>query len=726
MAEQVMRGRVAPPIHSGSAAVRRKAASAVTPIKAPIDHEVIRSPGQPLDPDTRTFMESCFGEDFSEVRVHTDLNATRSAFSVNARAYTIGNHIVLGTGHYSPSKKLIAHELTHVIQQQEGRISLMRQKIPGEEPDSLKLSMDPSQMTDAALDREIIVLQRWLDRQTTGSEETDRLFRVLSEMKSEKDRRSFRSASGGSGSVTSLPVSSSAMLRLPRQTRSASVTTPDVPTRTLVDPQQTIRRLPAISVEEQFQFLFNQIGFINAPPGAPIVDPSGRGANVGPARAPGYQVYAAIQVVDPQGRQVFMGSGAYLGGGGLHGEEQALRDLRNHLPRDGSLRGGRLITTVTQDPCGPDRHNCAFKISALAEEFGLLEETYVPERDPVRPGGQPVRPPTATRGSQRTDRPAIRYRSLGQQTDSGSSSRKGEELRAEIGTPDMRGLAVGGPSPRGEAIGAGITLAFMGANFVLNLINDHIQEKRAREALSRIEPGLRAQRQQHPDLGILLVFYYSQYQAPEESLMRPGAVFGHVEFHTGRTQDEARQNWTAAPAIRQGFGPQIEASTQQVWIPPIVAPGVSAIRTPFPSIALGTFAEGRAILQDVEWGGITGFDDEDTSSLRLTPGQNPRFLILQVPPIVRFFNDGIRYDVNVPVEQRPTKLGAVVPVVNLDPVVPFSNVSAACIFPVDDATDEIFSSAKPTYDNRNQLGIYVNFGKVRWARPENIIIPSRI
>lgn len=66
-------------------------------------------------------MESRFGHDFSNVQVHTDRRAAESAQAVDARAYTVGSHIVFGPGRYAPEtdsgQRLIAHELTHVIQQ---------------------------------------------------------------------------------------------------------------------------------------------------------------------------------------------------------------------------------------------------------------------------------------------------------------------------------------------------------------------------------------------------------------------------------------------------------------------------------------------------------------------------------------------------------------------------------------------------------------------------------
>lgn len=87
----------------------------------PIVHDVLRSPGQQLDEPTRAFMEARFGHDFSQVRVHTDSQAARSAQAVDSLAYTVGREIVFAPGTYRPAsaegQRLIAHELVHVIQQ---------------------------------------------------------------------------------------------------------------------------------------------------------------------------------------------------------------------------------------------------------------------------------------------------------------------------------------------------------------------------------------------------------------------------------------------------------------------------------------------------------------------------------------------------------------------------------------------------------------------------------
>jgi hypothetical protein len=90
-------------------------------IAPPIVHEVLRSPGRSLDPATRAYMEPRFGYDFSQVRIYTDAKAAESARMVNALAYTAGRGVVFAAGQYAPGttggRRLLAHELTHVIQQ---------------------------------------------------------------------------------------------------------------------------------------------------------------------------------------------------------------------------------------------------------------------------------------------------------------------------------------------------------------------------------------------------------------------------------------------------------------------------------------------------------------------------------------------------------------------------------------------------------------------------------
>jgi len=101
--------------------LQRKSTRAGLAIVPPIVHEVLRSSGQPLGTATRAFMGPKFQHDFSHVRVHTDSRAAASARAVNALAYTVGQNVVLDTGKFAlrsrPGMQTLAHELTHVIQQ---------------------------------------------------------------------------------------------------------------------------------------------------------------------------------------------------------------------------------------------------------------------------------------------------------------------------------------------------------------------------------------------------------------------------------------------------------------------------------------------------------------------------------------------------------------------------------------------------------------------------------
>jgi hypothetical protein len=122
------------------AALQRAAINSAPDVVPPIVHEVLASPGQPLDPSARAFMEPRFVHDFSRVRVHTDARANRSAKEVNALAYTFGRNIIFGEGQYLPSTldglHLLAHELVHVVQQGSNDGQRIERKIGIEDHDA--------------------------------------------------------------------------------------------------------------------------------------------------------------------------------------------------------------------------------------------------------------------------------------------------------------------------------------------------------------------------------------------------------------------------------------------------------------------------------------------------------------------------------------------------------------------------------------------------------------
>ncbi len=122
----------------------------------------LRGSGQPLPENTRQFFEPRFGVDFGGVRVHTNAQAIQSAQQINAKAYTTDKDIVFGAGHYAPEtnegQQLLAHELTHVIQQNSRNINskhqlisqtiLQRDEAPIEQEtnEDLELQLDPNQI----------------------------------------------------------------------------------------------------------------------------------------------------------------------------------------------------------------------------------------------------------------------------------------------------------------------------------------------------------------------------------------------------------------------------------------------------------------------------------------------------------------------------------------------------------------------------------------------------
>jgi Domain of unknown function (DUF4157) len=96
----------------------------------------LQSGGQPLSKETRNFYEPRFGYDFSKVKIHTDNVAAKSAQSINALAYTSGSNIVFNSNQYSPNtdtgKRLLGHELTHVVQQSIQNKTIQRKPLPAD------------------------------------------------------------------------------------------------------------------------------------------------------------------------------------------------------------------------------------------------------------------------------------------------------------------------------------------------------------------------------------------------------------------------------------------------------------------------------------------------------------------------------------------------------------------------------------------------------------------
>jgi hypothetical protein len=119
---------------SGTTKLQRKAAGSRLGAGVPsaVD-DALRSSGRPLDPASQNFFETRFARDFSKIRIHTDTQAAESARSVQSLAYTVGNQIVFGAGQYAPQtepgRRLIAHELTHTVQQGAASVPSMQRAV---------------------------------------------------------------------------------------------------------------------------------------------------------------------------------------------------------------------------------------------------------------------------------------------------------------------------------------------------------------------------------------------------------------------------------------------------------------------------------------------------------------------------------------------------------------------------------------------------------------------
>jgi hypothetical protein len=112
--------------HSDERKISRSASTIGPDFAPPIVSEALASPGNSLAPSVRAEMETRFGRDFGHVRVHTDAQAAQAAHAINARAYTSGHDVVFAVDQFSPGsssgKRLLAHELAHVVQQSVGSV----------------------------------------------------------------------------------------------------------------------------------------------------------------------------------------------------------------------------------------------------------------------------------------------------------------------------------------------------------------------------------------------------------------------------------------------------------------------------------------------------------------------------------------------------------------------------------------------------------------------------
>ena len=123
MPEQGVQRQVEPEVEEEEELQAKATSGNISDVNPHLESQIqsLKGGGQPLSENDRTYFEPRFGRDFSQVRVHTDTQAVEAAQAVNARAFTFGQDVIFGTGQYTPGtirgNRLLAHELTHVVQQ---------------------------------------------------------------------------------------------------------------------------------------------------------------------------------------------------------------------------------------------------------------------------------------------------------------------------------------------------------------------------------------------------------------------------------------------------------------------------------------------------------------------------------------------------------------------------------------------------------------------------------
>ncbi len=179
--------RVCPKCEEEEEKVQAKAASGLNLEADPsIENQIqsLKGGGNPLSEGERAFFEPRFGVDFSQVRVHTESQSAEAARGVNARAFTVGHDVVFGMGEYAPGtsegKRLLGHELTHVVQQGGGNASVYRQAPPATLAGltATRVAFKNSGAVDAANCATSLPAALGVDGPATGENGMEMIFRI--------------------------------------------------------------------------------------------------------------------------------------------------------------------------------------------------------------------------------------------------------------------------------------------------------------------------------------------------------------------------------------------------------------------------------------------------------------------------------------------------------------------------------------------------------------------
>jgi len=338
--------------------------------------EVLKSPGQKLPEATRAAFEPAFGKSFAEVRIHADALAANSAAALHASAYTAGNHIVFGAGRFAPDtgigRRLLSHELVHVVQQSGASGSIQRG--PEDPPSrsvqagSVDIDLEGLQVAGGALNLALDVLSG----EPLTAEEMWELLLV-------------RRAEPLSIPASEVNAAGEKLKELTAKIAALDKKIQDLEAETgkLESQRRRARGFPREMIRREIDKLQAE-GKKLAPQRKKLLADSvrlKRGQALGTigAGAPagtGQITYAGIQVVDASGKRIaieFAETSATE-----HAEERIIGRLRAALTPD-KLKGAHIIVVADQKVCGP---RCQRALVAFAKQFEV--ESVVAKRF-VRP-----------------------------------------------------------------------------------------------------------------------------------------------------------------------------------------------------------------------------------------------------------------------------------------------------------------------------------------------------
>jgi hypothetical protein len=293
---------------------------------------VLHSPGHSLDAASRQFIEPRLRHDFSAVQVHSDSQAAASARSVGALAYTVGSHIVFGQDLYRPAtpqgRMLLAHELAHVVQQSRGNSG----------------AGDSVSILEAAADRAAVALLH--PNASAVSVDGATAPRLLCQNKPPDV--------AGTGTVSAMTPEDmyNKLIAMRGFDEAIPVAKLDATKEKLAEMEAQLKTSTDPQLRRQYNRLLSQYNI------------STFEAAGGPAGY-GYNTYAIVQVVGPDGKIIAVADGKYTGG--LHAEQIALQKIDAQL--GGQAIPGSRIDVVSDKVVCPGECVPAFK--AFAEKYNV-------------------------------------------------------------------------------------------------------------------------------------------------------------------------------------------------------------------------------------------------------------------------------------------------------------------------------------------------------------------